>query len=904
MATTRSAALWLMIVAGCDGGKVEDSQAEFAGPILAHTPPASGTEGADLALSVTAEDPEGVRAVTLYWRAGGGAWTQAAMTAPGEAGDPAWAALIPGDEVRGPSVDYYFKATDGGDPAASSYLPAEQDDAPFSVPISVQGVALPWIQGFEEINSIVEVDMHAASAGARGYGWEVAFGEGQEGEQSVWHPRGNADVGRMQDWLISPPLDLSGTPQVQVTWQERGASIDQIDHRLLIAVGDSDPTDGGYEEVAVLPAPPEGAWGRSAVYDLSAWAGNPTVYLAWYFEGEDADDWYMDDIRVEALRADLGIAFEVAADPLSPGDTTALTVQLSNATSVAAQDLTVAVSFPEGGASASAPATGISVTGGGTASALFDLSVDADAVDNRYLPIRIDVTGADPDTDAWAYEGRLLVGEASVATVEVTPQTPALLTLSIGAGDPDSPAVEIPIYSGTLSAATTFTEDITGYGDLLPPAPGPARWFLRVAGQGTTTVERFAIAYDGAEVETGPAIAYVDQEKIVYLPEPPDLALLSASPRSTLAPGSSAVPVSVTVRNTGAATSGPLTAELIPLDADLTVQTGPVQLSAGIVARGGSASLTDAFVIDVSAAHDDSTDLAATLRLTDGADTWELPVSFAVPWPVLQVTRVEIDDAGGDGILDPGEAATVNLEITNVGALSCDGTVRTVASLDPASTALATVDPAQETLGTLSTRATRDGDFALTVDPAATAGQAVRLLLTSTDSSRTYLTTVEIPLVEPPWSYVNSLNDPAGDALNGWQFDLMNVQYRAWQGYLQLRFISYTPYDPATLFVEAWGTSPGAQFSYYQIALQSGIASARTYDGSFHDLGAVAFSYPDAYTVQLDVEIALLGLALDQISLGFASGWCGNPDYCDQFPDGWGYAYTGWSPSLWYDLSW
>ena len=46
--------------------------------------------------------------------------------------------------------------------------------------------------------------------------------------------------------------------------------------------------------------------------------------------------------------------------------------------------------------------------------------------------------------------------------------------------------------------------------------------------------------------------------------------------------------------------------------------------------------------------------------------------------------------------------------------------------------------------------------------------------------------------------------------------------------------------------------------------------------------------------VFLDLGIAVMDLALDGFSMGFAAGWCGPPEYyCDLFPDGWGYPFTG-----------
>ena len=64
-------------------------------------------------------------------------------------------------------------------------------------------------------------------------------------------------------------------------------------------------------------------------------------------------------------------------------------------------------------------------------------------------------------------------------------------------------------------------------------------------------------------------------------------------------------------------------------------------------------------------------------------------------------------------------------------------------------------------------------------------------------------------------------------------------------------------------------------------------------------------TYPSATEVQIDITLADLGLAVDSIELGFATGWCGPPEYyCDHFPDGWGYPYDSWNPGLFYSLSW
>lgn len=890
----RSVAVLVLLI-GCTGKDKPDSQVTFEGPVLEHTPATAGQQGTDLPISVTATDDDGVRSVTLYWRSSIRDWT-AANLSPGE--NNTWTTAIPAAEVLSPEIAYYFKATDAAAPAASSYLPEETTDAPFTVPISVQGAALPYTTSFEDVRSLVELGWHAASSGANGYGWSANSGSAADGSQSAWHPRGNPEAGLLQDWLISPALDLSSVDKAQVSWQESGTSVDGANHQLFIGVGDADPTDGGYELVSALPAPSEGAWDRSKVYDLSAWAGKPEIYLAWYFEGENSDDWFIDSVAVEQLKPDIEIG--VTAGALSPGGDGTVTVTLDNGTSLEASDLTVELSFPSGGASVPGSSTA-TVAGNSSTPLDFVVSVAAETRDNAYLPVHVAVHGDEGD---WSYDGNLLVGEASTASVTWTALLPGTVALAVGNGDPDAPAWETDLYAGDASANLSLSTDITAESEMLPPVAGSGRWYLRVDSEAVGTVDAFTIHYDGQDYTVGPYVLSEGEEKIIYLPEPPNLQVLSFSASSTLKPGDTGVPVSVSVRNLGAATQDVLQAELVSLDTDLVVSSGgPVAISSGIVNRNGVATGSSVFTVDVSATHTDSSDVAAELHLTDGVDSWVLPVSLAVPYPVPKITDIEIDD-GADGILDAGETAQLTLSVTDVGDLSFSGSVKGVLTVESSSTATTTVLSGSQVLGILSAGSTKDGRFDVQVDAGASPGQTVDLLLTLNDSNRSYEARTTLTLGEPPWRSLDANYDSSTDALDGWDFDLVSGEYRVYNGYLQIRLVSSTTYNPDTLFIEAWGSSTGSAYSYYQIVLQSNIATLRAYDGNFTDIGTPLFSYPSKTEVEIDVPIADMALAQDKISLGFASGWCGDPDYCDQYPDYWGYPYTGWSPSLWFDLSW
>ena len=66
--------IWLLLLA-CSKGESEDSPTELLGPDLAHTPSAAAVlVGESIPVTVTAEDPDGVGELKLYYRTEGGAF--------------------------------------------------------------------------------------------------------------------------------------------------------------------------------------------------------------------------------------------------------------------------------------------------------------------------------------------------------------------------------------------------------------------------------------------------------------------------------------------------------------------------------------------------------------------------------------------------------------------------------------------------------------------------------------------------------------------------------------------------------------------------------------------------------------------------------------------------------------
>ena len=907
--------LWpsMILLAACSTEEDSGTDRRYAGPILTHEAPASPLVGQAVTLSVTATDRDGVALVGLYYRIEGtGVWAAPEMSFDGDV----WSGTVPAEAVAAPAVEYYFKAADLGDPSAVSYLPEASTAAPFSLPVSVIGNAFPFYEDFEPVDaeqaSLDDLDWGSANLAFRGYEWELSAVRAHSGSSSAFHSRTVADINPPpEDWLVSPPINLASAPTAQVVWHETGVSPEDGQHRLLISTGGNQPDSGDWVVVSdLLPTAPEDVWGRSAAYDLSAWVGG-VVYLAWAYQGADLDDWSIDDVAVTELQPDFSEVFAVSPSPISSGDSGTLTVTVTNIAPVEAADVLVSVSFPDGGASVETETQTLgSVAAGATASTDFALVIDGSTPQNSYVPVVVTVASG---SASLVDEGQILVGEVSTASVDWLALDDGALRLVVGVGDPDLPDWSTDLVSTTVLAGTsTFTVDITDAWAFLPAGPGDQRWWVEAESAAGGAILDFSLSFDGETVLSSmtPLAVDIGGSNVCYLPEPPSPQLTrTTTTPSELDPGTAGATATLTLVNGGAATAGPLVATLVSSHADLTVVAGgPFVIDEDVFEADESVLLSGLFEFDVAAGHVDSAPVTADLLLTDGVESWTLPVSFAVPFPVLRLTGITIDDDGGNGVLDANEFAELEFRVTNVGDEAAVGLVRGVLSVEATSSAVAVTSTDSENVGSLSASATQlVDDFTVEVT-GGLPGDTVDFLMTLTDSARTYEARQQIVLGEAPWVPMNDLGDDVGDVLDGYDFDATAGWYRVVGDVLQMRIVSNTVFDGSRVFLEAWASSPVADFGLYRILAQSGTGTLQGYDfssGTFYDLDDPVVTYPDAYTVQLDLPIPYLQLTFDEISLGWGIGWCGEPDYyCDHYPDGWGYPYTGYDSSNWYSLEW
>ena len=124
-----------------------------------------------------------------------------------------------------------------------------------------------------------------------GYEFKLTQSEGCAVRRQGFGTAGSGGSCALKDWLVLLRYRLKTRPKFRYILGAR--SNRAANHSLWISTTTPD-VEGAFEKVLDLPTE---EWERSSLVDLSAWGGNG-VYLAWYYEGQYADDWYIDDVDV------------------------------------------------------------------------------------------------------------------------------------------------------------------------------------------------------------------------------------------------------------------------------------------------------------------------------------------------------------------------------------------------------------------------------------------------------------------------------------------------------------------------------------------------------------------------------------------------------------------------------
>ncbi|MBE0639551.1 MAG: carboxypeptidase regulatory-like domain-containing protein [Bacteroidales bacterium] len=129
--------------------------------------------------------------------------------------------------------------------------------------------------------------------------WESSdlFNHTQGGSQSAVHAYANAT--HQDGWLISPPLNLADYTMFRLSFWSLNAYASYYEkNSVLVSAGSPNPSDGDFVEIWSAPSVVSN-WEKTEI-SLDAFAGQ-TIYIAFRYEGINANSWFLDDVSVNYL---------------------------------------------------------------------------------------------------------------------------------------------------------------------------------------------------------------------------------------------------------------------------------------------------------------------------------------------------------------------------------------------------------------------------------------------------------------------------------------------------------------------------------------------------------------------------------------------------------------------------
>lgn len=154
--------------------------------------------------------------------------------------------------------------------------------------------------------------------------WSRTLFRQRTGAFSAWMQSGPAGTSQ-DEWLVAP-IDLTGLVAPEVEWYESEIDWAALGGHHMIMASTTSPTDTTTFTLLLDMTPAThtiaGFDGDPVVVDLSAFAGESEVWLAWRYVGAAGDDWFIDDVRVfESLDVDVrAIAMSPAEEHHQGGD--------------------------------------------------------------------------------------------------------------------------------------------------------------------------------------------------------------------------------------------------------------------------------------------------------------------------------------------------------------------------------------------------------------------------------------------------------------------------------------------------------------------------------------------------------------------------------------------------------
>lgn len=275
---------------GSVSGRVLASGDDLEPPTVSHMPVTESFRHVPIRIEATVADNVSVTSVMLRFRVPGMSWWGVVdmERASGNHTSGVYQATIPAEMTAGDQVEYYIQALDFG--GNSGYSGTQRN--PHRVTL-MAGLTPGYIQDFEGsapgwvsdgTNNPWQIGVPTSGPGGARSGTRVAATN-----LSGNYPDG-ADA-----WLMMPPIDLSGGPAA-LRFHQWYDFESNFDYGFVIATGDG----GANWDMLAAYTGANTSW-HEVTLDLSAYAGNPSVYVAFYLYSDGSvvkPGWYLDDVEL------------------------------------------------------------------------------------------------------------------------------------------------------------------------------------------------------------------------------------------------------------------------------------------------------------------------------------------------------------------------------------------------------------------------------------------------------------------------------------------------------------------------------------------------------------------------------------------------------------------------------
>ncbi len=119
------------------------------------------------------------------------------------------------------------------------------------------------------------------------------------GTYSAYHNDDNLDAPAVA-WLITPPIAFPASPDFHLHfWQNENFASYYDYHGIWVSTGSCDPNDGAFVELVELGPGTEDTWEQINL-SLASYGGQTTC-IAFRYEGDFADEWYIDDVEINDI---------------------------------------------------------------------------------------------------------------------------------------------------------------------------------------------------------------------------------------------------------------------------------------------------------------------------------------------------------------------------------------------------------------------------------------------------------------------------------------------------------------------------------------------------------------------------------------------------------------------------